>query len=72
MENFIEEILSQLIKEAEEIKVNNASNDFEKGKLFGYYESISKILNQTEAFDVFDKLPKSLQEFNPESLLEHL
>ena len=45
MENFIEEILTQLIEEANEIK-KNALDDFEKGKLYGYYESISKILNQ--------------------------
>ncbi len=71
MENFIEEILDQLIREANEIKTS-ASDDFEKGKLFGYYETISKILNQAEGFGVFDKLPKSLQEFKPESLLEEM
>lgn len=68
MENFIEEILTQLIEEAGEIKAN-AFDDFEKGKLFGYYESISKILNQTEAFGIFDKLPDNIQKFNPEDLL---
>lgn len=71
MTNYIEEILSQLIEEAEEIKMN-ASEEFEKGKLFGCYECISKILNQVEAFDVFDRLPKRLQEFKPESLLEQV
>lgn len=69
MENFIEDILNQLIEEAKEIKV---SDDFEKGKLFGYYHSISNILSQAVAFNVFDKLPKSLQEFNAESLLSEL
>lgn len=68
MENFIEEVLTQLIEEAFELKAN-AIHDFEKGKLFGYYTTISKILNQAEAFDVFDKLPKELQDFNPEDLL---
>jgi hypothetical protein len=71
MENFIEDILNQLIEEANEIKVN-ASDDFEKGKLFGYYFTISNILSQAVAFDVLDKLPKNLQEFNPESLLNEL
>jgi len=71
MENFIEDILNQLIEEAKEIKTN-VSNDFEKGKLFGYYHSISNILSQAVAFDVFDKLPRSLQEFKPESLLEQV
>jgi len=71
MENFIEEILSQLIAEANEIKAN-ASDDFEKGKLFGYYESISKLLTLSEVFSVFDKLPVYLQEFEPESLLNEI
>lgn len=66
MENFIEDILNQLIEEAKEIKV---SDDFERGKLFGYYFAISKILNQVEAFGLLDKLPKSLQKFKPENLL---
>jgi hypothetical protein len=66
MENFIEDILNQLIEEAKEIK---AIDDFEKGKLFGYYFSISNILSQAVSFGVIDKLSKKLREFNPESLL---
>ena len=67
MENFIEDILNQLIGEAYEVK-ESASNDFEKGKLFGYYHSISNILSQAVAFGAFDKLPKNLREFKPEGL----
>lgn len=67
MENLIEEILTQLIEEAFELKAN-AIDDFEKGKLFGYYTSISKILNQAEAFGISNKLSKKLQDFNPEDL----
>ncbi len=66
MENFIEDLLNQLIEEAKEIK---AYDDFERGKLFGYYFAISKTLNQVEAFGLLDKLPKSLQKFKPECLL---
>lgn len=69
MENFIEDVLTQLIEEANEITV---SDDFEKGKLFGYYHSICNILSQAVAFGVFDKLPKNLQEFKPESLLKEV
>lgn len=71
MENFIEDILNQLIEEANEIKIN-ATDDFEKGKLFGYYFTISKIMSQAEAFGVFEKLPKTLQNYSPESLLNEL
>jgi hypothetical protein len=66
MENFIEDILNQLIDEAKAIK---PIDDFEKGKLFGYYFSISNILSQAVSFGVIDKLPVKLREFNPESLL---
>lgn len=68
MENFIKDILNQLIEDAVELK-NNTANDFEKGNLFGYYICISKILNQAEAFGVLDKLPKNLRRYNPEDLL---
>ncbi|MEO7174619.1 MAG: hypothetical protein ABIV51_02270 [Saprospiraceae bacterium] len=68
MENFIGDLLSQLIEEANEIKLN-ASDDFEKGKLIGFYLAIIRIMSQAEAFGVFDKLSKDLQEFNPENLL---
>jgi len=66
MENFIEDTLIQLIDEAKRIK---PIDDFEKGKLFGYYSSISHILSQALSFGVIDKLSKDLREFNPESLL---
>lgn len=68
MENFIEDILNQLIEDAMKIK-NNTNDDFDKGKLLGYYEIISKILNQAEAFNVFDKLSPKLKNFVPEDLL---
>jgi len=66
MENFIEDTLNQLIEEAKKIK---PIDDFEKGKLFGYYFSISYILSQAVSFGVIDKLSENLREFNPESLL---
>lgn len=68
MENYIEEILTQLIEEALEIK-EKANDDFEKGKLLGYYNAISKILNQAEAFGISDKLPSRLRDYNAEDLL---
>lgn len=71
MENFIKDLLRLLIDEAIEIKAS-ASDDFERGKLFGYYFTISNILSQAVAFGVFDKLPKNLQEFKPESLIEEI
>ncbi len=71
MENFIEDTLNQLIEEAIDLK-SNALDEFEKGKLFGYYFSILKIMSQAQSFGVYDKLSKSLQEYNPEDLLNTL
>jgi len=45
MENFIEDTLNQLIEEAKKIK---PIDDFEKGKLFGYYFSISYIKSSSK------------------------
>ena len=67
MENIIEEILTQLIDDAYQLKKCVVS-DFEKGKLLGYYLTITKILNQVEAFGIANKLPNHLREFNPEDL----
>jgi hypothetical protein len=71
MEHFLEDILNQLIEEAFRLK-KIAVDDFSKGEILGYYHSISKILNQAEAFGLYDKLTKNLQEFNPEELLCNL
>ena len=71
MENIIEEILTQLIEESLELRAS-ARNDFENGILFGYYETISKILNQAEAFNMLEKLPTNLQGFSPENLLNKM
>lgn len=68
MKNYLEDLLTQLIEEALEIKTN-ATADFEKGVLFGYYESISKILNLAEAFGIADELSDKLRKFKPEDLL---
>jgi len=68
MENYLEDIVSQLIEEALELK-KNSNNEFEKGKLFGYYEIISRLLNQAEAFGISDKLSPKWRNYNVEELL---
>lgn len=71
MENYLEDIISQLIEEALELK-KNSNDEFERGKLFGYYEVISRLLNQAEAFGISDKIPPKWRDFNPEELLNTL
>ncbi len=66
MENYLEDLLTQLIDEAKELK-ETANSEFEKGKLIGYYDAISKILNQAEAFGI--NLPAKWIKYNPEDLL---
>lgn len=71
MENYLDDLLNQLLEEALKLK-EYANDDFEKGKLFGYYETISKILNQAEAFGISDKLHLRWRDFNPEDLLNKM
>ena len=71
MEYYIEDIISQLIDQAFILK-EKTNNEFEKGKLFGYYEIISILLNQAEAFGITDKIPLKWRDFKPEELLENL
>lgn len=68
MEYYLSDTLNQLLDEALEIK-KNINSEFEKGKLVGYYEIISRLLNQAEAFGISDKLTERVRNFNLESLL---
>lgn len=71
MENYLKDVINQLIEDALELK-KNANDEFEKGKLFGYYETISKLLNQAEAFGISDKVPLKWRNFLPEELLSNI
>jgi hypothetical protein len=68
---YVEDILSQLIDEAIDVR-KNIDNEFDKGRLFGYYEIISKFLNQAEAFNIIHDLPMKVRDFNPEDLIKEL
>ncbi|MGB4838194.1 MAG: hypothetical protein WBP08_04295 [Saprospiraceae bacterium] len=68
MENYIEDILGQLIEEANDLK-RVAITEFDIGILHGYYRAISILLNQAESFGIIDKLPSKLRDFKPEELI---
>ena len=68
MEYYITDTLNKLLDEAIVIK-KNINSEFEKGKLLAYYEIISRLLNQAEAFGISDKLTERVRNFNLESLL---
>lgn len=69
IEHFIEDTLNQLLEEAIETK-SETENEFNKGKLFGYYETISKLMNQLDAFGLSDLVPERIRYYDLESLIE--
>lgn len=71
MEYYLEDTLNQLIDKAIEIR-EGPNSEFNRGILFGYYETISKLLNQAEAFGISHQLPEKVRDFNPEDLLSTL
>lgn len=66
--NFIVDLLDQLIEEAYELK-ESSMDDFAEGRLFSYYQIISRLMSQADAFGLSGKLPERLNNFSPESLL---
>lgn len=62
---YLNDTIHQLIDLANEIKDKDAYN---QGILYGYYASLSRLLNQAEAFDIIKALDKDIQEYNPEIL----
>jgi hypothetical protein len=69
MENYLSDVLYQLIESASLVK-QEANTDFKMGVLQGYYEAISRLLNEAEAFDITEQLPKNLQDYCPEDLFD--
>lgn len=69
MENYLIDVLYQLIEDAATLK-RDAKTEFEKGRLTGYYQAISRLLNQAEVFDVAKNLPLNLREYCAEDLFD--
>jgi hypothetical protein len=67
-EYYLEDLLNELLADALELK-KEASSEFERGKLMGYYEVILTVLNQARAFGITESLPEKVRQFDPESLL---
>jgi len=62
---YLNDTIRQLIDLAKEVK---ETDDYNQGILYGYYASISRLLNQAEAFDIIENLDKDIQNFKPEKL----
>ena len=69
MENYISDLVTQLITEAKALR-SKPLDEFDKGVLYGYYLSIQRMLNLSEGFGYHELLPAELQRFNPEELLD--
>lgn len=69
MENYLSDVLYQLIENASQHK-REANTEFKMGVLQGYHEAISRLLNEAEAFDITEQLPKNLQDYCPDDLFD--
>ncbi|WP_316634677.1 hypothetical protein [uncultured Flavobacterium sp.] len=63
---YLNDSIKELIRLAQETKKGDLFND---GILFGYYSSISLLLNQAESFNISNQLDGEIKNFNPETLL---
>lgn len=69
---YLEEVLDQLIEKAIEVKKEGTRSKFSEGMLWGYYFTLSKLLSIATVFNFINHLPKSLQAFDPASLVKAL
>ena len=65
---YLQDLFHEIIAEGIELK-QKCSTEYDQGKLFAYYEILSLMLNQAEAFNIKKELPEDIQKFVPEVLL---
>jgi hypothetical protein len=63
----LNDCIHQQIERANDVDLKD---NFNEGIRFGFYSSISHLLNQAEAFQIINQLDKDIQEFVPEILLQ--
>lgn len=68
---YLQEVLEQLIEKVP-ITTDEYKVEFDKGKLWGYYFSLSKVLSIAEIFGFTNYLPENLKDFDPETLIKGL
>jgi hypothetical protein len=68
---YLQEVLEQLIEKALSFK-EGSQGAFEEGTLWGYYFTLSELLSVATNFGLINYLPKSLQGFDPESLIKNI
>ncbi len=65
--NYISDLVEILIEKLEDLKNNSEKDDYIKGQIFSYYDTLDTIKSQAELFDV--KIDK-LERLNLESYLQ--
>ena len=64
--HFLNDSIKDLILKAQSI--GNYS-EFEKGNRLGFYQAISHLVNQAEAFGFLNELDSEVKEFNLETII---
>jgi hypothetical protein len=67
--NYLNDVFEQLVEESLELKEMADDDEFQRGKLFAYYEILSKLLNQAEAFGFANQIDKKWRDYPYEDLL---
>lgn len=65
--NYISDLVEILIEKIEELKNGSEKDDYVKGQIFSYYDTLDTIKSQAELFDI--KIDR-LDELNLESYLQ--
>lgn len=63
---YLNDTLKQLINLAKDVE---NTDEYYQGVIYGYYASISILLNQAEGFGIIEDLDEDIKDFVPESLL---
>jgi len=73
-DNFLFSILSELLCDAIDLRdraireQNSRQDDWLRGQYFGHYSVITTMMNEVMVFELFDMLPDSWEEFDPDTL----
>ena len=63
--NYLDDCLGELLKRLEEARddANKSNSEFDQGRWLGYYEAVTLLMSQTEAFQIKSTLKKSIREY---------
>lgn len=65
---YLNDTIRQLINLAKDV---SQKDEYNEGVVYGYYASISRLLNQAEGFNIIEQLDDDVKNFEPESLISN-